>query len=82
MQRATGTHGAGLPRLLQARPPLGNARTSCPSPRHAGGTITDWRGAPLTWPKDGGAAACSGEVLAAGDARAHAQALELLAWQR
>jgi hypothetical protein len=29
----------------------------------------------------GDASACSGEVLAAGDARAHQQALELLSWQ-
>jgi hypothetical protein len=30
----------------------------------------------------GDAAACSGEVVAAGDARTHQQALELLSWQR
>ena len=37
----------------------------------AGGTITDWRGAPL-------ALTSPGSVLAAGDARVHAAALELL----
>lgn len=51
----------------------------------AGGKITDWRGQPLTWPAgaDGGdAAACAGEVVAAGDPRVHAAAVELLAWQQ
>ncbi len=38
----------------------------------AGGVITDWRGAPLTLDSDG-------RVLAAGDAAAHAQALDRLA---
>jgi inositol-phosphate phosphatase/L-galactose 1-phosphate phosphatase/histidinol-phosphatase len=37
----------------------------------AGGTMTDWRGRPLT-------AASDGRVLAAGDPRAHAAALQLL----
>lgn len=32
-------------------------------------------------PLQGDAAACSGEVVAAGDARTHQQALELLSWQ-
>eukprot|EP00887_Chlorella_sp_A99_P006718 scaffold3.g6718.t1 len=50
----------------------------------AGGVITDWRGEPLRWvPEAAGAGghACPGEVLAAGDARAHAAALKLLAWR-
>jgi inositol-phosphate phosphatase/L-galactose 1-phosphate phosphatase/histidinol-phosphatase len=37
----------------------------------AGGVITDWQGAPLGLDSDG-------RVVAAGDARAHAAALELL----
>ncbi|KAL4859039.1 Bifunctional phosphatase IMPL2 [Chlorella vulgaris] len=49
----------------------------------AGGTITDWRGQPLRWQAgtEGDVSACSGEVLAAGDARSHQQALQLLAWK-
>lgn len=49
----------------------------------AGGVITDWRGQPLRWPADGqgDVSACSGEVVAAGDAAAHRQAVELLAWK-
>lgn len=49
----------------------------------AGGIITDWRGQPLRWPADGqgDVSACSGEVVAAGDAAAHRQAVELLAWK-
>jgi inositol-phosphate phosphatase / L-galactose 1-phosphate phosphatase / histidinol-phosphatase len=39
----------------------------------AGGVITDWHGAPLTLASDG-------NVCAAGDARVHAQALDVLAW--
>jgi histidinol phosphatase-like enzyme (inositol monophosphatase family) len=39
----------------------------------AGGVITDWRGAPLT-------ASSDGRLVAAGDARIHAAALERLAW--
>ncbi|EFN53278.1 hypothetical protein CHLNCDRAFT_58575 [Chlorella variabilis] len=46
----------------------------------AGGVVTDWRGQPLRW--QGDVAACSGEVVAAGDARAHQQALELLQWKQ
>ena len=38
----------------------------------AGGVITDWRGAPLTIESDG-------HILAAGDARVHGQALDLIA---
>lgn len=56
----------------------------------AGGVITDWHGQPLRWQAqggssgsgaDGGVHACPGEVLAAGDAAAHRQALDLLAWR-
>jgi inositol-phosphate phosphatase/L-galactose 1-phosphate phosphatase/histidinol-phosphatase len=39
---------------------------------NAGGTVTDWNGAPLTIHSDG-------RVCAAGDARLHAQALQVLA---
>jgi inositol-phosphate phosphatase / L-galactose 1-phosphate phosphatase / histidinol-phosphatase len=49
----------------------------------AGGMVTDWSGRPLRW---GGAAAKEGrgyvgEVLAAGDGRTHAAAVEKLAWR-
>lgn len=49
----------------------------------AGGRVTDWRGAPLRWDVRSAAGAESwvGEVVAAGDARAHAHAVELLAWR-
>ena len=48
-----------------------------PVVRGAGGIITDWHGQQLRWrPSD--ALDSTGEVLAAGDALAHAQALELL----
>lgn len=49
----------------------------------AGGVVTDWQGQPLRWTvgSHGDVTACSGEVLAAGDAEAHRQALELLAWK-
>ena len=40
----------------------------------AGGIITDWRGKPLTIDSDG-------TVCAAGDARVHAQALDVLQWR-
>ena len=43
-----------------------------PIVREAGGCITDWSGAPLRLSSDGG-------VVAAGDARVHAEALALLA---
>lgn len=36
---------------------------------------------PRCAPPQGDVTACSGEVLAAGDARAHQQALELLQWR-
>jgi inositol-phosphate phosphatase/L-galactose 1-phosphate phosphatase/histidinol-phosphatase len=50
----------------------------------AGGCITDWAGAPLRWGAAEAAAgrAPAGEVVAAGDARAHAAALALLDWGR
>jgi inositol-phosphate phosphatase / L-galactose 1-phosphate phosphatase / histidinol-phosphatase len=52
----------------------------------AGGKITDWRGEALRWTaasSGGGAggAGGGGEVLAAGDARVHAEALGLLGWK-
>jgi inositol-phosphate phosphatase/L-galactose 1-phosphate phosphatase/histidinol-phosphatase len=50
----------------------------------AGGVITDWSGGALRWGAADAAAgrAPAGEVLAAGDARAHAAALALLDWGR
>jgi 3'-phosphoadenosine 5'-phosphosulfate (PAPS) 3'-phosphatase len=52
----------------------------------AGGKVTDWSGKPLTWQVNSQAmdnlAAFPGEVLAAGDPRAHQQAQELLHWMR
>ena len=42
----------------------------------AGGLITDWEGQPLSW--DASKVGAAGEVLAAGDAQVHAQALEVL----
>eukprot|EP00775_Hariotina_reticulata_P004006 gene4006-4257_t len=53
----------------------------------AGGVITDWSGQPLCWKLSEGDVAAAvkaapGEVLAAGDAGTHAQALQLLAWQQ
>jgi len=51
----------------------------------AGGTITDWRGEKLRWRPGaegtGAAGGGGGEVLAAGDARTHAEALRLLGWK-
>ena len=52
----------------------------------AGGVITDWKGAPLHWkvgpnPSAADLTRFPGEVLAAGDKRAHAAALQLLAWR-
>ena len=53
-----------------------------------GGRVTDWGGRPLRWAPPPGATSAAdlrggfpGEVLAAGDARAHAQALQLLDWR-
>ena len=43
----------------------------------AGGRITDWKGQPLRW-RLGDEVESKGEVLAAGDAAAHAEALQLL----
>lgn len=53
----------------------------------AGGVITDWSGHPLCWKLSEGDVATAlkaapGEVLAAGDAATHAQALRLLAWHQ
>jgi len=51
-------------------------------PQGAGGVITDWAGQPLRWHPESAAAQVSpGEVLAAGDARAHAQAMKVLDWR-
>jgi len=48
----------------------------------AGGLATDWRGQALKWVPSGDAVdRYPGEVLAAGDATVHAQALQLLDWQ-
>jgi len=50
----------------------------------AGGKITDWRGGALRWTGVGGGGGNGGgggEVVAAGDARVHAEALELLGWK-
>ncbi|MEW5299246.1 MAG: hypothetical protein WDW38_003341 [Sanguina aurantia] len=51
----------------------------------AGGCVTDWRGQPLRWspPQPGQELVESwpGEVLAAGDARVHSEALKLLDWK-
>ncbi|CAG9463386.1 unnamed protein product [Pedinophyceae sp. YPF-701] len=50
----------------------------------AGGRMTDWRGSDLVWLPDGmegGSKKFPGEVCAAGDARSHAEALALLAWE-
>jgi hypothetical protein len=52
----------------------------------AGGKVTDWSGQPLTWRVTSSAMEdlhrYPGEVLAAGDELAHAQALQLLAWKK
>lgn len=49
----------------------------------AGGIITDWRGQALRWDTKDAAAGLrpSAEVVAAGDAACHRQALDLLAWK-
>lgn len=47
----------------------------------AGGMITDWRGERLRWTGTGGGGGGGGEVVAAGDARVHAEALALLGWK-
>ena len=57
-----------------------------PPVQGAGGKVTDWSGAPLTWRVSStqldDLSRFPGEVLAAGDARVHEQALQLLAWKR
>lgn len=53
------------------------------SSQGAGGVVTDWRGSELSWwPSDKKEVTANfpGEVLACGDARAHAQALQKLAF--
>lgn len=49
----------------------------------AGGKITDWRGKALRWTaaSASGGGGGGGEVVAAGDARVHAEALGLLGWK-
>lgn len=49
----------------------------------AGGKITNWRGEPLTWSVKEAASgkAPSAEVIASGDAKCHAEALQLLDWK-
>lgn len=49
----------------------------------AGGVITDWSGEKLSWTADQAASydAPSGEVIAAGDARCHKEALRRLDWR-
>lgn len=49
----------------------------------AGGLVTDWRGQVPRWSaaEAAGGVAPAGEIIAAGDARCHRQALELLAWK-
>lgn len=70
---------------------LGSACTQnpCPpplaAPQGAGGKVTDWEGRPLRWEVtdanfEQAISEYPGEVLAAGDARTHAQALKLLSW--
>uniref|UniRef100_A0ACD5VW04 Uncharacterized protein n=1 Tax=Avena sativa TaxID=4498 RepID=A0ACD5VW04_AVESA len=47
----------------------------------AGGSITDWGGEKLHWPVTSESRPTSFNVLAAGDARVHGQALEALRWR-
>jgi len=47
----------------------------------AGGSITDWRGDKLHWPFTAKSQPTSFNVVAAGDARVHKQALDALQWQ-
>jgi inositol-phosphate phosphatase / L-galactose 1-phosphate phosphatase / histidinol-phosphatase len=49
-----------------------------PIVKGAGGEMTDWSGRELEWRPDG--SAFPGEVCAAGDVRAHKQAIEIMAW--
>jgi inositol-phosphate phosphatase/L-galactose 1-phosphate phosphatase/histidinol-phosphatase len=53
-----------------------------PIVKGAGGAFTDWQGRELVWEGDQaalGAGRFQGEVIAAGDARVHAAALEVMA---
>lgn len=48
----------------------------------AGGVITDWAGRPLQWhPESADAKVLPGEVVAAGGAATHAEALKILDWR-
>ncbi|TKW12714.1 hypothetical protein SEVIR_5G053900v4 [Setaria viridis] len=47
----------------------------------AGGSITDWRGGKLYWPVTADSRPTSFNVVAAGDARVHKQALDALQWR-
>ncbi|XP_058091977.1 bifunctional phosphatase IMPL2, chloroplastic isoform X3 [Magnolia sinica] len=47
----------------------------------AGGVITDWKGHELFWEASPGSRAASFNVVAAGDAEIHQQALDLLQWK-
>ncbi|CAD6232276.1 unnamed protein product [Miscanthus lutarioriparius] len=47
----------------------------------AGGSITDWRGDKLHWPVTAESRPTSFNVVAAGDARVHKQALDALQWR-
>jgi len=47
----------------------------------AGGSITDWRGDKLHWPVTAKSQPPSFNVVAAGDARVHKQALDALQWR-
>jgi hypothetical protein len=65
--------------------PLLTCICCCPL-QGAGGKVTDWSGKPLTWRVSSSAMEdlhnFPGEVLAAGDERVHAQALQLLGWKQ
>jgi len=47
----------------------------------AGGSITDWRGDKLHWSVTAESRPTSFNVVAAGDARVHKQALDALQWR-
>ncbi|KAL6627652.1 hypothetical protein ACP70R_031378 [Stipagrostis hirtigluma subsp. patula] len=47
----------------------------------AGGSITDWKGSKLHWPVSSESRPTSFNVVAAGDARVHKQALDTLQWR-
>lgn len=61
---------------------LSRLHAALPHAQGAGGVITDWAGRPLMWhPQSADAQVSPGEVLAAGDARVHAQAMSILDWR-